>query len=115
MWSATVALSYVLLQRALPDICMHSEPEEEVRVWLALGVRGLGVPGEEVCALGRAFLLAYMRCRVRVRLWVRKLECSAGRSSRMDAHSIGAKSWRGCYHCVPCLTVKASYTCDCTS
>jgi|LauGreDrversion2_3_1035106.scaffolds.fasta_scaffold196786_2 hypothetical protein len=24
------------------------EPEEEVRVWLALGVRGMGVPGEEV-------------------------------------------------------------------
>ena len=32
-----------------------AEPEEEVRVWLALGVRGMGVPGEEVilphCAL----------------------------------------------------------------
>jgi hypothetical protein len=25
-----------------------AEPEEEVRVWLALGVRGMGVPGEEV-------------------------------------------------------------------
>ena len=67
---------------------MHSEPEEEVRVWLALGVRGLGVPGEEVCARGRAFLPAYICSGVRVRLLVGKLECSTCRSSRPDAHSM---------------------------